>query len=306
MDASDWRRLRTGLRAGARSVRTAPVVFVVAVTVMTAGLTLFGAFLLLVVNVRSTAQRLGLGDEFSVVAYMAPGVTPEPAQVEDLSRRLKRIDGVERVLYVSREEALERLRKDLGSEKSVLDDLNENPLPASFELRLAGDSRSPEQVRAIAARAETVPGIDDVQYIEEWVSAYAKFDQVLRTLGWVLGGGVFIVLSVIVGGTLRLVVDLSAEEIQIQRLVGAGGLYVRLPFYVQGVLQGASGALASLAILYALFRMEVPWLGAPLQFLTGGVRPSFFTPVEMALGVVVGILLGLLGAVFWLARLEEA
>jgi cell division transport system permease protein len=112
--------------------------------------------------------------------------------------------------------------------------------------------------------------------------------------------------SVIVGGTLRLVVDLSAEEIQIQRLVGAGGLYVRLPFYVQGALQGATGALVSLAILYAFFRLEVPWLGTPLQFLTGGVTPSFFTPYEMGLGLLVGILLGLLGAIFWLVRLEEA
>ena len=304
MDSSDWRRLRTGLRAGVRSVRTAPVVFTVAVTVMTAGLTLFGAFLLLIVNMRSTAERLG--DGFSVVAYLKPGVTPEPGQIDDLRRQFGRIEGVENVVFVSREDALERLRKDLGSEKTVLDDLGDNPLPASFELRLSGEARSPEQVKAIAAKAKDKPGIEDVQYGEEWVSTYAKAFDILQIFGWVLGGGVFVVLSVIVGGTLRLVVDLSAEEIQIQRLVGAGGLYVRLPFYVQGALQGAAGALTSLAILYALFRLDVPWLGPPLQFLTGGVRPSFFTPYEMALGVLVGILLGLLGAIFWLVRLEEA
>jgi cell division transport system permease protein len=303
MDSSDWRRLRTGIRAGVRSVRTAPVVFTVAVTVMTAGLTLFGAFLLLVVNMRGTAQRLG--DGFSVMAYMAPGADLPPEQLEELTRQLKRIDGVERVAYVSREEALERLRADLGDEKSVLEGI-ENPLPAAFELSPASESRSPEQVRAIAAKAKEKPGIEDVQYGEEWVATYANAFDVLQTFSWVLGGGVFVVLSVIVGGTLRLVVDLSAEEIQIQRLVGAGGLYVRLPFYVQGALQGAAGALTSQAILYALFRLEVPWLGPPLQFLTGGVRPIFFTPYEMVAGLVVGILLGLLGAIVWLVRLEEA
>jgi len=303
MDSSDWRRLRTGLRAGVRSVRTAPIVFAVAVTVMTAGLTLFGVFLLLMVNMRSTAQRFG--DGISVIAYAAPGAELELAQVEDLTRQLKRIDGVERVIHVSRQEALDLLKKDLGSESGVLEGLTENPLPASFELRLSTDSRSPEQVRAIAAAAKKAPGIDDVQYGEEWVSNYAKVFEGLSILGWVLGGVVFIVLSVIVGGTLRLVVDLSAEEIQIQRLVGAGGLYVRLPFYVQGALQGAMGALASLAILYAFFRL-VPSLGAPLQFITGGVTPSFFTPYQMGLGLLVGILLGVLGAVFGLVRLEEA
>ncbi len=303
MDSSDWRRFRTGIRAGLRSVRTAPVVFAVAVTVMTAGLTIFGAFLLLVVNMRGTAQRIG--DGFSVIAYMEAGVEPEPAQVEELGRQLGRIEGVERVLYVSRDAAFERLQTYLGDEKNVLDGLD-NPLPASFELALASESRSPEQVRSIATKAKEKPGIVDVQYGEEWVTTYAKAFDVLQTFSWVLGGGVFVVLSVIVGGTLRLVVDLSAEEIQIQRLVGAGGLYVRLPFYVQGALQGATGALTSQAILYALFRFEVPWLGPPLQFLTGGVRPTFFTPYEMVAGLVVGILLGLLGAIVWLVRLEEA
>lgn len=303
MDSSDWRRFRTGIRAGVRSVRTAPVVFTVAVTVMTAGLTLFGAVLLFVVNMRSTAQRFG--DGFNVVAYLPAGKDPEPAQIEELTRQLERIDGVERVRYVTREQALEQLRKDLGEEKTVLEGID-NPLPASFELTPTSESRSPEQVRAIAAKAKDKPGIDDVQYGEEWVATYAKAFDVFRIFSWLFGGAVFAVLSVIVGGTLRLVVDLSAEEIQIQRLVGAGGLYVRLPFYVQGALQGVVGALASLAILYALFRAEVPFLGTPLQFLTGGVRPTFFTPYEMALGVVLGILLGLLGAIVWLVRLEEA
>jgi cell division transport system permease protein len=303
MDSSDWRRFRTGLRAGMRSVRTAPVVFTVAVTVMTAGLTLFGTFLLIVVNVRGTAERLG--DGFSVIAYLKPGASPEAPEVEELTRQLRRIDGVERVAYVSREEALERLKKDLGSEKSVLDDLNENPLPASFELIPAAESRTPEQVRTIADRAKGKPGIDEVQYGENWVNSYTALFRNLQIFGWVIGGIVFLVLSVIVGGTLRLVVDLSAEEIQIQRLVGAGGLYVRLPFYVQGALQGAVGALTSLAILYVLFRVKVPWLGTPLQFLTGGVEPSFFAPYEMVAGVMVGILLGLLGAIVWLVRLEE-
>jgi cell division transport system permease protein len=304
MDSADWRRLKTGIRAGIRSVRTAPVVFIAAVTVMTAGLTVFGVFLLGIVNMRSTAERLGEG--FSVIAFLAPAAVLDMGQVDELMRQLERIDGVAGVEYVTREQALERLREGLGKEASVLEGLSENPLPASFELRLAADARSPEKVRAVVSAAKATTGIEDVQYGEEWVGLYARGLKILQTVGLVVGLLVFLVLSVIVGGTLRLVVDLSAEEIQIQRLVGAGGLYVRLPFYVQGALQGFCGALASLAILYALFRLDVPFLGPPLQFLTGGVTPSFFDVSENLLWVVMGVVLGLSGAVVWLLRLEEA
>jgi cell division transport system permease protein len=303
MDASDWRRLKTGIRAGIRSVWTAPIVFIAAVTVMTAGLTFFGAFLLGILNMRATAERLG--DGFSVAAFIAPGVVLDAGEIEELTRQLKRIEGVQSVEYVSRERAFERLREGLGDQATVLAGLD-NPLPASFELQLSVTARSPEQVRAVASAAKATTGIEDVQYGEEWVSVYERSLQVMQNVGIAFGLGIFLVLSVIVGGTLRLVVDLSAEEIQIQRLVGAGGLYVRLPFYVQGALQGMCGGLASLAILYALFRLDVPWLGPPLQFLTGGVTPSFFGATEIVSWVVMGVVLGLSGAIVWLLRLEQA
>jgi cell division transport system permease protein len=152
---------------------------------------LLGVAALLSLQVAASLQRTvqGLAEGLSVLAYLPPGTSPHSAQVADLEGQLKRIDGVERVLYVSREESLERLRNDLGQDRGMLDDLGENPLPASFELRLASETLSTEQMRAIAAEARETRGIDDVHYSEEWLSRYERDFGVVGIGRWVFGFG---------------------------------------------------------------------------------------------------------------------
>jgi len=271
---------------------------------MTAGLILLGAYLLVVQNMRGTLERLG--DEFSVFAYLPPKLELAPAQIDALATDLRALGEVEEVQFISRDEALDRLRADLGDEADVLQGIGENPLPASFEIRLAAAARTPERVRELAERARQVQGIEDTRYGEEWVGVYARVLRAIELTGLVLGIGLFLVLSVIVGGTVRLAVYARADEIEIQRLVGAGGFYVRLPFYIQGALQGGGGALVATLLLYGVYRLEVPVWGAPLEMITGRLDPVFLGPMEILLLVVVGVGLGVAGATLWLLRLEAA
>ncbi len=113
-----------------------------------------------------------------------------------------------------------------------------------------------------------------------------------------------LVLGVIVSGTVRLAVQARADEIQIQRLVGAGGFFVRLPFYLEAGLQGALGAGLALAALYALFRLGLPLVGETLPLLLGA-QPVFFGPLALSGLVVFAVALGVAAAVLSLAWLEE-
>jgi len=300
MDSSGWRRFFTALRAGLSGIRTAPVIFTTSVVTMTAGLFLLGSFLLAIENMRDTLERFG-GD-FVIYAFLAPGVDPEPERVAALTSRLEQLRGVEEARFVSRETALERLRRDLGDEADVLEGLPENPLPASFELPLSADARDPEEARLLAARVGQIDGIEDVRYGEASVILFASYLSALQWVGLVIGLGLFLVLSVIVGGTLRLAVYARSDEIEIQRLVGAGAFYVRLPFFMQGALQGGFGAGGAILVLYGLYRLA---LGPVLEMFTGARDPIFLGPAQIVLLVVVGVGLGVVGATLWLVRLEE-
>ena len=304
MDSSNWRRLMTAIKAGLRGIRSAPVVFMTSVVTMTAGMLLLAGYLLLVMNMRGTLGRLG--DELSVYAYLPTQVDPNPEQVLALQERFLAFTDVSESVFVSRDEAMEQLKGDLGDLSQVLAGLEANPLPASFEIRLAEKARDPERVRVLAAQIQAIEGIEETRYGEEWVGVYARVLRTAELTGMGLGIGLFLVLSVIVGGTVRLAVYVRADEIEIQRLVGAGGVYVRLPFFIQGVLQGGMGAGFAVLLLYGLFRLDLPMLGAPLQLLTGATDIVFFGPVGVGVLIATGIGLGLSGAVLWLFRLEEA
>jgi cell division transport system permease protein len=105
---------------------------------------------------------------------------------------------------------------------------------------------------------------------------------------------------------VRLAVYARADEIQIQRLVGGGSLLVRLPFYLEGALQGAIGAAAALGVLYLVFSSALPAAGEALQLLLGRASPEFFGPGEISALILLGAGLGVGGSVLSLVRLEDS
>lgn len=303
MDLREARRLGTALRSGLRGVRAAPLVFAVSVATMAAGLLLLAGYLLLLYNMRDALEHFGR--DLRVAVFLERDAVAAPADVERLRAELAAQDGVTDVRYVSARKALERLRADLGAEAGVLEGLARNPLPASFEIGVLPRMRSPAGLRDLAARLEATPGVDEVRYGEDWAAGYARVLSILEWVGAGLGLFLLLVLGAIVAGTVRLAVHARAEEIEIQRLVGASGLFVRLPFYLEGGLQGAAATAIALAALYAMFRLGLPLVRGPLEFLLGRTQLVFFGPLEVLGVFALAIALGVGGAVLSLLRLEE-
>jgi cell division transport system permease protein len=304
IDPRQLRRLMTAARDGLRGLRSAPLVFLLSVGTMSAGLLMLSAYLLVVQNMRLVLRSAA--DELTLVAFLPAGEVPGPERAGALRTEFEALARVESAVYVSPDEALARLRADLGNEASILEDMAENPLPASFEIALEPDSRTPEGVRALAGELASHSAIDDVRYGEAWVEGYAR---VLRALEWVgagFGACLMVVLAVIVAGTVRLAVYARSDEIQIQRLVGGGGVFVRLPFYLEGALQGAVGAGMALGVLYLVFSSALPAAGEAMQLLLGRAAPAFFGPGEIVALILLGAGLGVGGSVLSLVHLEES
>jgi cell division transport system permease protein len=198
-----------------------------------------------------------------------------------------------------------RLRSDLGEDADVLDGMAKNPLPGSFELVVAASHREPAELRALAAKVGALAGIGEVRFGEAWVEGYARVVRMVEWLGVGLGAFLVLVLGAIVSATVRLSLHARADEIQIQRLVGAGGLFVRLPFYLEGALQGGLAALAALLLLRGIYALGMPLLGDALGWLVGAQALVFFGPGE-ALGLfALGVGLGVGGALMSLFSLED-
>ncbi len=303
-DVRNLRRLRTALRSGARGVIDAPLVFALSVTTMAAGMFLLAGYLLVVENVRTVLASYG--SDLSLVAFLSSDAALAPGRIESLAGEIAALEGVGGVGYVSPAEALARLRTDLGAEAEILDGLDSNPLPGSFEISIRPQARTPERARALAADLRALGAVADVRYGEAWIESYARILRALEWLGAALGASLALVLGVIVAGTVRLAVHARSDEIAIQRLVGAGGFLVRLPFFLDAALQGALGAGLALALLHLLFTFGLPLAGEAMRMVLGVAAPAFFGPGEVVGLIALGTALGAAAAVLSLLRLEES
>jgi cell division transport system permease protein len=106
----------------------------------------------------------------------------------------------------------------------------------------------------------------------------------------------------IVASTIRLGVHARREQIEILKLVGATDRFVRVPFLIEGTLQGVVGAVAAGCLLFAIFRFAAPRLEGALSAALSHVQLGFLSPAQLALGLLAGALLGLFGSRLALGR----
>jgi cell division transport system permease protein len=303
MDVRSARRLAVSLRSGLRGARERPLLFALSVATMAAGLLVLGSYLLIAANLRGVLERVGA--ELKLVGFTSAGATSTKQEIDALAARLRALPGVAEVHFVAPDEAMARLRGDLGEDADVLDGMAKNPLPGSFELVVDAGHREPAELRALAERVGALSGISEVRFGEAWVEGYARVVRMVEWLGVGLGAFLVLVLGAIVAATVRLSLHARADEIQIQRLVGAGGLFVRLPFYLEGALQGGLAALAALLLLRGLYALGMPLLGDALGWLVGAQKLVFFGAGEAIALLALGVGLGVGGALMSLVSLED-
>jgi cell division transport system permease protein len=284
-----------------RGLAASPVTSVVATGTIALCLLLAGAFALLLVNMERVLSHFG--QEVRISAYLSDELGAE--EQEALAQRVRQLAGVESVVSVSKQTALERFRASPFGRASLLDGLDENPLPASLEIALVPDQRSSQGVDALVERLGGLPGIDELGYGHEWVEGYARAVRLVRGIALALGLVLAAATLLIVSNTIRLAVYSRRDEIEILALVGAGRVFVATPFLLEGLLEGAAGGALALALLALAFHGTTSGFGSGLELLLGNAQPVFFG-AGGALGLVGGgALLGSLGSAAAVLRVQR-
>ena len=280
------------VRTSLRGLRSSPVTSAAAVATIGVSLVLVGTFALLLWNMEGLLNRFG--DALFVTAYLEDGLPVEDRKA--LVELVATVEGVERVRVVSQREALERFQASVGLGSALLEGLEENPLPASLEITLLAEHRSTEGLRVVVESVDGLPGISELASGQDWVEGYLRAVALVRAVGMGLGLILALATVLIVANTIRLAVLARRDEIEILTLVGASRVFVATPFLIEGLVQGAAGGVAAVAVLLGLFRLVLPGFEFGLEFLLGGVAPRFFSVAEAAALVGGGAGLGLFGS----------
>ena len=264
-----------------------------AVVLITLSLAALGGFWLVSLNLERAVTQWR--ERLRVVAYLRE--EPRSEAVAELIRKVQAVPGVQRVRYVSRSEALESLKRTLGGQSSVVDQLPRNPLPASVEVTHDEATATPEGTRALVQRLVALPEVEEVQGGAEWVESLAQWRRLFQLTG--LGVGAVLALAAILTVTTAttLVLHVRRDEMEIMRLVGATERVIRLPLLLQGMAQGLMGAVIALGGLEAAYALLAPRLEPLLTLTLGLSRAVFLSAPEMLALLGGGAVLGALGGV---------
>jgi len=262
---------------------------VVAVTLL-----MLGLFMLVNLNVSHITETVK--EQVEIVVYIDEDA--DQATLNQLRDKLGSHDQVSEVDYVSSDEHMSRLQRQLGGMLEGYDTNLENPLLASYEVRTV----VPEAVVSLAEEFEEYPGVSAVFYGQGYVENLFALTNVVQVIGLGLMVGLSITAVFLISHTIRLTVMMRKREITIMKYVGATNWFIRWPFILEGLLMGFVGSIVPIAILYYVYEAVIEWaVMSELVFIS--LLPLEMVIIELAIYLVpLGTALGILGSTFSMGR----
>ncbi|OFW17008.1 MAG: hypothetical protein A3H29_07585 [Acidobacteria bacterium RIFCSPLOWO2_02_FULL_67_21] len=254
-----------------------------AILAITLAMIALGILLLVTWNVERLLAEWSSAAEFSV--FLRDDASSE--QRGEIEATIDRSGVMEQRQYVSKGEALARFRREFTELASLAEGFEDNPFPASLEVRVRPEAEADGRAIALVQRVAALPGVADVRYDREWLARLSSGLAAVRGAGLALSLVLALAAAVTVASVVRLGLNARRDELEIMQLVGSPIAFIRGPFVAEGVLQGGCGALMALGALWLGFAAVNLWWGAGLAMMLED-RSLQFLPVQLSTALVAG------------------
>jgi cell division transport system permease protein len=265
------------------------------ITIMVS-LTLVAAALLMQQAINKAAIQWRGGVELSI--FLQPSVTENQRAV--LDQQLQSMQQVKKVRYVDKSAAYGEFKQMFANTPDLVNSLSVADMPPSYRVVPA----KAEDVQAIGDRFKNQPGVKEVVYAKEVISSMLKEFRTRHTVAWVLAVGAFLGAVALIYNTIQLAIFARRREVAVMKLVGATNWFIRIPFMLEGMIQGVLGAVLAFFISY-LFRNTIASLASSSGVLVGGNSLYVTSTEAFYTGIVilfVGAAVGAVGSAFAVRR----
>jgi cell division transport system permease protein len=245
------------------------------------------ALLLLITNIEHGLQRAG--GRFDYTFYLVDA--PDDA-VSELVANMDGRQSVQSVRYITKDQALSFIRTEtegFGELFSLFE--GQNPLPASIDVTF----RHTADESAIALAVEEFGKQNIVREVvsgKDWVTGVERVVRSLRIYSVLAFALVCAILTLLIGGVMKLTVYNRRDETAILRLMGAEESVVRFPFFMAGVFQAGMGALVGLLFLWLIHLFLQAEFARVLSFEGFEMTLVFLRPIEVFLVLSASLLVG--------------
>ncbi|HHV08646.1 MAG TPA: ABC transporter permease [Firmicutes bacterium] len=282
------------IREACRSLARNRFMTLASVSTVALSLLILGVFLLGAVNLNNMAVTLE--SQVEVTAFLEDELKAE--EVEVIKGRIQGLDGVREVTFVSKEEALERLKQQFGERKDLLTSVEKNnPLRNAVEVR----TLDPTNVKNVVEELKALPGVAKVSFKEEIIDRLFSLTKAIRLVGLavvvlLVGATIFLISN-----TIRLTVFARRREISIMKLVGATDWFIRWPFVLEGLCLGLLGSIPAMFLVVRFYHWLAAGVYQTLPFIPMLKPESILGRLQLLL-VGIGILVGTLGSAISMRR----
>jgi len=279
-------------RSAFSNILNNPLIHLISIGTITISMLLFGAFMLLSMNLNNWIREWG--ESLSMSIYLKDGVD-EKAKKE-IESAIKKFKGAEIKGFITKDQAMINLKEGLGEQAGLLEGLEEMALPESFEIIFKDRSDNSVDPKLIKSSLEKMKGVDEVQYSQQWIERFEGVMDMFRVVGLAIGGLLCVAVLFIISNTIKLTIYSRRDEIEIYKLMGATDWFVKIPFLIEGATQGLLSGIAALVMLnlaYSVISLKaINLFGLPvinIAFLS--VQGSIFIIcLSLVLGVAGGFI----------------
>lgn len=276
---------------------------------LTAAAVLTSAIALLLVGTTLLIQRAfenllvqWRGDVEMIVFVRSDASPDQIAFIDSSIRQADTIVDVEKLQYLDKTQTYEEAKRIFIGDPVTLSLLTPENIPSQF--KVVPLTEDPALVRSLSEQFRSLPGVEDVALAEDEFQVISTLSQFIRVVTLVMSIVLLIVAVGLIWNTIRTAMFARRREIEVMKLVGATNWFIRIPFMLEGLLQGLLGALAACGGLWVL---NSAWTSGVAGFKPGTgisslIVPSSFLSSVMLSMLVLGAIVGAVGSAIAASR----
>jgi len=280
------------IRTTISNIRANKQTFLISVVTIAISVGILGLFLIVFFNLNGLLTSWN--QQVQLVIYLGDDISPsQKSDLEDLFKLNSKVQSTEEV---SKERAWQEFKLKQMDSVGVDLDLGFNPLPASFRIRFTVSDNGSLHIREFAEQIRGEPGVESVEYGEKWLGRFEKFMLICRV--FLLGVGILLSLGLIliISNTIRLSIYSRQDEIELMLLIGATPRFVKIPFLLEGMLQGLSGSLISLGLMGTIYIYIKNEFQPSIESIARGIDFQFISQPFLLILVGLSVLIGFIAS----------
>ncbi len=263
--------------------------------VLLISLMLVGVSALFYININSIIS--GIGDKNEIAVFVNNDASEE--RVAQFGEELLALENVDSIEFVSKEQALANMIESMPKYETIFASLDgDNPLPDGYSVQV----KDLEQITETVMQIETMSDVKSVNASNEFAEFLKELQKIVTIIAAAIIVALVIVSMIMISNTTKASVFARREEIQIMKYVGATNAFIRMPFFVEGMVTGLFSGLGAFVITWlgydAVFKILTQQAGVMNVIGMGSIIPFSDIRIYILIAyILAGSLIGALGSV---------